>query len=139
MKRIYGLNLIEKAVIANEWRHTALEASMVAICSLDSKKMVDKAGRVLFVVLGASVAEGADAESIAMKLLVGAINAVHDQAGNEIIPAMSRKAIISGLETAAALIPQLSRKSLVDAACDLALKLRRGDVHLSDFLLLKAA
>jgi hypothetical protein len=127
------ISMVERAIIAADWHKTVTTAQIAALIGDDSDKMVNKAGRVLFVVLGACIAEGVDPESTAMRMLVGAVNAVHDQAGNSIIPAMSRKSIVSGLETAVALIPQLQRKSLVDAACDLALKLRTGNVHLSHF------
>ena len=133
MKRTFGLNPIEKAVIANEWRHVALEAQMLAMCSLDSKKLVDKAGRMLFVVLGACIAKGISHEDLSVRILRGAVNAVHDQAGETHIPDQRRQSIVIGLQTAAAMIPELDRKALVASACDLALKLRTGHVHLSDF------
>ncbi|MES2415110.1 MAG: hypothetical protein V4614_14990 [Pseudomonadota bacterium] len=132
-RRRPGLNLVERAVIANEWRHVALEAQMLAMCSLDGEKVVNKAGRMLFVVLGACIADGVEQDDPNIRILRGAVNAVHDQAGEKDIPHMRRQSIVIGLQTAAALIPELNRKSLVDAACDLALKLRAGDVKLSDF------
>lgn len=132
-RRRPGLNLVERAVIANEWRHVSLEAQMLAMCSLDSDKLVNKAGRMLFVVLGACITEGVSHEDPNVRILRGAVNAVHDQAGEKEIPRLRRQSIVIGLQTAAALIPELSRKALVDAACDLALKLRAGDVKLSDF------
>lgn len=133
LKRRPGLNLVERAVIASEWRHTALEAQMLALCSLDSQKLVNKAGRMLFVVLGAAIAEDVSPDLPAIRIIRGAVNAVHDQAGEPEIPDTRRASIVSGLNAAAGLIPSLPRKSLVDAACDLALKLRRDDVVLADF------
>ena len=133
MKRTYGLNPIEKAVIAQQWRHVALEAQMLAMCSLESDKLVEKAGRMLFVILGACIAEGVDDDDPSVRILRGAVNAVHDQAGEKVIPAMRRQSIVIGLETAAAMIPELGRTALVASACDLAIKLRTGHVHLSDF------
>ena len=137
MKRRPGLNLVERAVIAHEWRHTSLEAQMLALCGLDSDKLVNKAGRVLFVVLGACIAEDVDADTPEIRILRGAVNAVADQVGEKYIPAQRRASIVSGLQTAAALIAQLDRKSLVDAACALELKLRTGHVSHSDFEALK--
>ena len=133
MKRTFGLNPIEKAVIANEWRHVALEAQMLAMCSLNSDKLVNKAGRMLFVVLGACIADGVSHDDPSVRILRGAVNAVHDQAGETHIPDQRRQSIVIGLQTAAAMIPELDRKALVASACDLALKLRTGHVHLSDF------
>lgn len=133
LKRRPGLNMVERAVIANEWRHTALEAQILALCSLDSHKLVNKAGRMLYVVLGAAIAEEVSPDLPAVRIIRGAVNAVHDQAGEIEIPDARRASIVSGLNAAAGLIPTLPRKSLVDAACDLALKLRRDDVVLADF------
>ncbi len=133
MKRQPGLNLVERAVIANEWRHTALEAQILALCTLDGQKLVNKAGRMLYVVLGAAIAEEVSPDLPAIRIIRGAVNAVHDQAGEPEIPDTRRASIVSGLNAAAGLIPSLPRKSLVDAACDLAPKLRRDDVVLADF------
>lgn len=133
MKRRPGLNLVERAVIAQQWRHTALEAQLLAMCSLDADKLVNKAGKMVYVVLGACITEKFDAEMLEMRILRGAVNAIHDQAGETVITPMRRKSIEHGLTVAASLIPQLPRKALVDAACDLELKLRTGHVHLSDF------
>ena len=133
MRRKFGLNLIEKAVIANEWRHVALEAQMLAMCSLDSDKLVNKAGRMLFVVIGACITEGVSHDDVHVRILRSAVNAIHDQAGETHIPDQRRQSIVIGLQTAAAMIPELDRQALVASACDLAVKLRTGDVHLSDF------
>lgn len=127
------VNPIERAYIAKEWSHVALEAQMLALCSLDSDKLVNKAGRMLFVLLGACIAEGVDHEDPNVRILRGAVNAVHDQAGKAVIPDQRRQSIVIGLQTASAMIPELNRKALVASACDLATKLRTGYVHLSDF------
>lgn len=132
-KRTFGLNLIEKAVIAHEWRHVALEAQLLALCGMDSGKLVNKAGKVLYVILGACVADGVSQDDPSVRIIRGAIGAVHDQAGESHIPAQRRQSIVIGLQTAAAMIPALDRKALVESACDLAVKLRTGHVHLSDF------
>ena len=135
-----GLNLVERAVIANEWRHTALEAQMLAMCSWDSQKLVSEAGRMLYVVLGAAITANISPDALEIRILRGAVNAVHDQAGDAGIPEQRRASIVHGLKVAAELIPLLDRKALVNSACDLALKLRAGHVHHSDFeAILKAA
>ena len=127
-----GLNPVERAVIAQEWRHTALEAQMLAMCSLDSNKLVEKAGRMLYVVLGAAMAANMSPDALEIRILRGAVNAVHDQAGEAGIPEQRRASIVHGLNAAANLIPWFDRKALVNSACDLALKLRAGHVHRSD-------
>ena len=64
-----GLNPVERAVIAQEWRHTALEAQMLAMCSLDSNQLVNKAGRMLYVVLGAAMAANMSHDALEIRIL----------------------------------------------------------------------
>ena len=128
-----GLNMVERAVIANEWRHVSLEAQMLAMCTLDSDKLVNKAGRMLFIVLGACIAGDVDPNNPEIRILRSAVNAVHDQAGEAEIPNQRRSSIVIGLQTAARLIPELDRKDLINTACNLELMLRAGDVRRSDF------
>lgn len=133
MKRRPGLNLVERAVIAQQWHATVATAQIHALIGESSVHMVNKAGRVFYVVLGAAMAAGLDHDEPAVRVMRGAINAVHDQAGEEDIPALRRQSIVSGLTAAAALIPTLQRKDLVDAACELTVRLRAGAVVLADF------
>ena len=133
MKRRPGLNMIERALIEQRWRQTAIQAEIQAVMSDDSDRMVDAAGRVLFVVLGACMAEEADQDSPALHSLYDGVEAVHEQAEEPVIVAARRARIIAALETCAFLIPLFDRKSLVDSACDLALKMRRQHIRLSDF------
>lgn len=95
--------------------------------------MVNSAGRILFVVLGAAIADGLGPSHLEIRIIRGAVNAVHDQAGEADIPEARRQGIVSGLQAATRLIPELRQKSLVAAALDLHVKLRRQHIHLSDF------
>jgi hypothetical protein len=127
------LSLIERAMIEKQWHATAVSAQIHALIGDDSREMVNKAGRVMYVALGAAIAEELDPDMPEIRILRGACNAVYDQAGEPEIPAARRASIVSGLEACERLIPALERKSLIDAACELALKMRGAHVHWSDF------
>lgn len=128
-----GLSLIERAVIDQQWRETTVAAQIHALIGDNSNGMVDKAGRVLYVVLGAAVAEEVDPDTPEIRILRGACNAVYDQAGDPDIPAVRRASIVSGLEAAERLIAALEHNSLIDAACNLAVKMRSRHVYWNDF------
>jgi hypothetical protein len=138
MKRPQRLSLIERALIEQKWHATAVSAQIHALYGDSSDGMVNAAGRVLYVVLGAAIAEEVSQDLPELRIIRGAVNAVHDQAGEADIPAMRRRSIVIGLEAAERLIPTLQRRSLINAACDLALKMRRQHIHLSDFAALLA-
>lgn len=124
---------VERAVIAQKWRLGTVTASIHALIGDDSDKMVNQAGRVLFVVLGAAGAHKISAETPEIRIIRGAVGAIYDQVGLDMIPADRRASIVRGLEVASELIKLLPSKALTDSACDLELKLRRGDVMMSDF------
>lgn len=127
------LSLSERAMIEKKWHETAVSAEIHALIGDSSHNMVDKAGRVLYVVLGAAAADGVDREQVEIRIIRGACNAVYEQAGEPDIPAARRASIVAGLEAAGRLISVLERKSLNDAACELALKMRDQHVRWNDF------
>lgn len=128
-----GLNLIERAYFAKQWQEEAVTAHIHALIGGDPKLMVNTAGRVLFVVLGAAMAQGIEAELPEIRIIRGAVNAVHDQAGEVDIPEQRRASIVSGLEAVDRLMPSLARTNLINAAINLEMLLSRQDVRLSDF------
>lgn len=132
-RRPKSLSLIERAIIEQQWHQTAVTAQIHALYGDSSDGMVTAAGKVLFVVLGAAMADDLDADQVELRIIRGAVGAVHDQAGEHAILAMRRASIVSGLEAAERLMPQLNRRSLINAACELHLKLKRQHVHFSDF------
>lgn len=132
-KRTQGVSLIERALIEREWHQTATLAQIHALTGDHSHGMVNAAGRVLFVILGAAAAEQVDPAQPEILSIFAAVEAVHDQAGEEDIPPGRREAIVAGLAAAELLIPAFERRSLVNAAIDLKRKMRRQHIHLSDF------
>jgi hypothetical protein len=133
MNRSKSISPVERAVIAQKWHKSAVTANIHALIGDDSDALVNSAGRILYVVLGASIAEGIGPEQLEIRIIRGAVGALYDQVDSPTIPKDRRSSIVRGLQAANELIPMLERKNLVDSACELAMKLRRGDVLMSDF------
>lgn len=127
------LSLIDRALIEQAWHSNAVRAQIHALMGDDSDQFVNAAGKVFFVVLGAAIREDVDPEMPEIRILRGACNALYDQAGEPAIDASRRASIRVGLEACEQLIPALPRRALIDAACELTLKLRNGDVRWHDF------
>jgi hypothetical protein len=127
------LNLMERALIERDWHHTVVSAQIHALYGDNSQGMVDTAGRVLYVVLGAALTEGVDPEREELQAVRSAVSAMHDQIGEPEIPETRRARIVGGLEASERLIPHLPRVSLIRAACDLKEKLKNKHILLSDF------
>lgn len=127
------LSLIERALIEKQWHATAVEANVQALLSDDGIKLVNAAGRILFVVLGACIEEEADENEPAMVALRDAVDALHDQAQEAEVLPERRARLIAGLEVCSFLVSVLDRKNVIAAACDLALKMKRGHLTTEDF------
>lgn len=125
-RRTAALGLIERALIEKQWHATAVRAQIHAILGDDGHQFVNAAGRVLYVVLGALIAEDVDASHPDVRIVRGACNALYEQAGEPDIQPARRASLRSGLEACDRLVGGLQRKSMNDAACDLELKLRRS-------------
>jgi hypothetical protein len=133
MRKRSSLHPVERAVIAQKWTQTAVNAEIHALIGNDSDKLVNEAGRIFYVVLGAAIESGMSPDVPDVRILRGAVNAVYDQAGEAEINETRRLSIISGLQAARRITEVVAYKALVNTACDLHLKLKTGDVHMSDF------
>lgn len=133
--RSYGLTPVERAVLVARWKSDAVSGRIHALIGEDSDKMVNGAGRIFYVVLGACAAhaDSVDVDGPDLRILRGAVNALHEQAEVPEIAEARRAAVLSGLEACERLMPPLSQRALSDAALGLELKLRRQDVRYSDF------
>ncbi len=129
-----GVSLIERAIIDKEWRSTVTSGQITALMGDGSNEMVNGAGRVLFVVLGACIAEEVDTDLLELRIIRGACNAVYEQKDEPTITAARRASIVSGLDACNRLIEVLPRRALVDAACDLAVKMRTQHINWTDFV-----
>ncbi|RZI69932.1 MAG: hypothetical protein EOP13_22675 [Pseudomonas sp.] len=132
-KRSTRLSLIERALIERDWHQTAIVAQIHALCGNNSQGMVEAAGRVLFVVLAAVVADDHQLDSDDLNLIHQTLIAMHDQVDDPEISSTRRACIICGLQAAERIIPLLQRCSLVSAACKLKEKLKKSHILLEDF------
>lgn len=101
----------------------------------DSDKLVEGAGRIYFVILGACMAQEIGADDPDVRILRGAVEAMHEQADNPVVDEVRRLSIVSGLWACNRLMGRLKRQNIVNSAGDLNRKLKAGDVRYSDFLL----
>ncbi len=131
--RRLGVGPVERALIAKAWEDTSVRARIHALIGEDSDQFVSSAGSVLFVVLGALMAEGISPDMVEVRVVRGACNALLEQAGEPRIDPQRRASIRAGLEAAEQLLSVLPRKARVDAAIDLRNKLAVGDVWASDY------
>ncbi|CAN7472108.1 hypothetical protein LJR130_003813 [Variovorax sp. LjRoot130] len=128
-----GISLIERAVIEKEVRATFTSAQFHALAGDNSKEMVNKAGRIFFVVLGAAIADGLDADLPDIRILRGACNAMYDQAGETLIPQERRASIVSGLMACERLLRELDYDSVVKEAYKLHGLLKTSHVNWHHF------
>ncbi len=128
-----AVNLVERAVIAQQWRLNVATSRIHALIGDNSKELVSQSGRVFFVVLGAALQHQLAADHPEIRIVRGAVNATHDQAGVEPIDQLHRASIAAGLEASVRLLRVLPYPAVVKSACELAAKLRQDDVSLADF------
>jgi hypothetical protein len=137
-RRTFALNPVERAMLVFRWRREAITGHLHALIGDDSDKVVNGAGKIFYVVLGACAAHAADLDldSADLRILRGAVNALHEQAEVPQIAEERRAAILSGLQACERLLPDLSQRALSEAALDLEIRLQLGDVRFSDFAVL---
>lgn len=131
MMRRRGISPVERALIAQQWQRTRVDAEIHAALGADSDRLVATAGRVLFVVIKAC--EGIGTADPDVRIVIGACNALCEQAGEAEIDESRRLSLQSGLAACSRLLPRLTQRALVDAAIDLRARLAAGVVRQSDF------
>lgn len=143
--KLTGRSPIEKALarqhrarVERRYRELLSTAQIHAIQSDDPRAMVNAAGRVLYVVLGAAMAEGVSDEDPNVQALVAAVNAVHDQVDVEVIEQQVRDVVVYGLGVSVLMLEELDFETVVDSAVDLELKMTRQNVTIDDFRALVA-
>lgn len=120
------LNHIDRALIERDWRAGAVTAQIHALTGASPAHMVNAAGRVLYVVLSAVRADVADQQHPDIDLLAAGGDAVFALVGASEIDPARREAVYDALLAAERLVPQLTRASLISAACAMTLQLRTG-------------
>lgn len=124
---------VAKAVIENDWQTSKITAEIHLLMGGDSDRLVDGAGRIYFVVLGGCLAQGIEADDTDVRILRGAVEALHEQAENPVIDETRRKSLISGLSACNRLLERIQRKHVKNAAFELAARLKLGNVRYADF------
>lgn len=127
------LNPVAAAVYAAQWKASTVSSRIHALIGGDSDKLVDGAGKIVFVVLTAAGRAGVSADDPDMRILRGTVEVLHEQAGEKDIPEIRRAGILSGLAACDRLLPLVKQRDLAEAALYLHARLERGDVRLSDF------
>lgn len=125
-KRMPRLSMIDRALIERDWHAGAVTAQIHALTGDSSAHMVNAAGRVLYVVLGAVRADVADQDHPDIDLVAAGGDAVFALVGATEVDPAQRAAIYDALLAAERLVPQLTRASLIRVACDMTLQLRAG-------------
>jgi hypothetical protein len=127
------LNPVASAMYAAQWKAEAVSGRIHALIGEDGLALVNGAGRVFFVVLRAAAQAGIDAEHPDMRVLRGAIEALHEQAEDPKVQEVRRAGIVSGLHACDRILPHLTTRGIADAALFMEARLRQGDVRYSDF------
>jgi hypothetical protein len=136
MKRAAILNPVARAMIVQQWKQGAVTGRIHALIGDDPKLLVKGAGRVFFVVLGACAACGIDQGEPDVRILMGAVNAVHEQVDEPRITDLRRASIVSGLAACERLLPRLTQRALADAAIQMEVRLAHQHVTFADFQIL---
>ena len=127
------VNQVAMAVIERDWRAEKVTAEIHVLMGGDSDKLVNGAGRIYFVVLGGCRAQGIQADDADMRILRGAVEALHEQADEPVVDELRRKSLISGLAACNRLLERVERRHITASAFELAARLKAGDVRYSDF------
>ena len=130
-----NISPVERAVIAQKWRKTAVTARIHALMGDDSKELVRLAGRMMFVAAGAVKLADVPRDDVDVRILRGAVNAMAEQAGNPVIPEERRRAIDVGLQAVGRIVDRVGHEVVTLAACVMEMKLRSGhNIKHFDFL-----
>lgn len=127
------INPVAAAMYVHRWRTDRVEAEIHALMGDDGLRLVNGAGRVFFVVLTAAAGAGMHDENQDMRIIRGAIEALHAQAENEQVNELHRAGIMSGLAACRRILPHLKQRDMADAALYMDARLKMGDVRYSDF------
>lgn len=133
-KRQKRMGMVERAVITERWRQNVATSRIHALIGDDSEQFVDQSGRVLYVTLAAAKTSGMSRDQVDVRIMRGAVQALHDQSGENAIDPVRRKSIEVGLDAAVRVLAKVPHAKVVLAACALELLLSiKPWVDLSDF------
>lgn len=127
------MNPVMMAVLAQKWSQLGVRAQIHALTGMDTRRLVNYAGKILWTAIDSAIRDGLDIEQPDMRIVRGGVNAVYDQFQREAVDESLRQPILSGLEAAERLLAQCKQKTIVQSVIDLDIRLRRGMVGIDDF------
>ena len=131
-KRKPSIGPVERAVLLSKWRNFAVSSQINVLIGDCSPHLVNYAGRMMYVALGCAMVTRIPSDDLDVRILRGAVNALHDQVGLEDIA--NRPALIVGVEAALRISDRVGTKVLNDEICKMELRLRVEHIDFSDFL-----
>ena len=130
-KKPTKISMVERAVIASQWSSITWDANIHALMGSSEPDIANKCGRVFFVAIALSRLNCPG--SADQRIMLSTMNALYEIVDTDQIDDLTSQSIISGLRAASRVYHAATHRQIVDAACGLELKLRKGDVRISDF------
>jgi len=128
-----SINPVERAVLMQKWDDFALVGRIQIMMGDSSKTVTNYAGRMMFVALACALAAEIDSDDVDVRVIRGAVNALHDHIGNKTIPPELRASLSSGVNAALRVADRAGRKVVATEICKMELRLRVGHLSYSDF------
>ena len=128
-----SINPVERTVLLKKWDDFALDGRLQIMLGESSPAITNYAGRMMFVALGCALAAEIDSDDVDVRVIRGAVNALHDHIGNKTIPPELRASLSSGVNAALRVADRAGRKVVATEICTMELRLRVGHLSYSDF------
>ncbi len=128
-----SINPVERAVLLKKWDDFALDGRLQIMLGDSSPAITNYAGRMLFVALGCAMAACIESDDVDVRIIRGAVNALHDHIGKDTIPPELRASLSSGVNAALRVADRAGRKVVATEICKMELRLRVGHLSYSDF------
>ncbi len=128
-----SISPVERAVLMQKWDDFALDGRLQIMLGESSPAITNYAGRMLFVALGCAMAACIEPDDVDVRVIRGAVNALHDHIGHKTIPPELRASLSSGVNAALRVADRAGRKVVATEICTMELRLRVGHLSYSDF------
>jgi len=127
------INPVERAVLLKKWDDFALVGRIQIMMGDSSKTVTNYAGRMMFVAQACALAVGIEPDDVDVRIIRGAVNALHDHIGQDTIPPELRASLSSGVNAALRVADRAGRQVVATEICTMELRLRVGHLSYSDF------
>ena len=135
MRKKHALSWVQRSLIKTIWAKNVLNANIQAYIGDDATKVVDQVGKIIYVTAGVCnelVDQGRlDPETVDIRILRGAGNALYEQAGMDTVT--HRSQLIAGLNACTRLLEGASQDVIVKHAIDLEIKLMGRNLLWEDY------